>query len=55
MLAISGLKNFYYLPVFHDMLCKVPRVSEIIRSRYHGDPLSGDVYILYQNIKRKLR
>ncbi|MCF2690402.1 hypothetical protein I6E64_15265 [Bacteroides fragilis] len=40
-----GLKNFYYLPTFHDMRCKAPRVSEIIRSRYYRDPLQGDVYI----------
>ena len=45
MLSISGLKNFYYLPTFHDMRCKAPRISEIIRSRYHRDPHNGDVYI----------
>lgn len=27
MLSISGLKNFYYLPTFHDMRCKAPRIS----------------------------
>lgn len=27
------------------MRCKAPRVSEIIRSRYHRDPHNGDVYI----------
>lgn len=45
MLTITGLKNFYYLPSFHDMRCKAPRISEIIRSRYHRDPHNGDVYI----------
>ena len=45
MLTISGLNNFYYLSGFHDMRCKAPRVSEIIRSRYHRDPLQSDVYI----------
>ena len=41
MLAISGLNNFYYLPTFHDMRCKAPRVSEIIRSRYRRDNLTA--------------
>lgn len=27
------------------MRCKAPRISEIIRSRYHRDPHNGDVYI----------
>lgn len=27
---LSGLKNFYYLPNFHDMCYKVSRISEII-------------------------
>ena len=58
MLTISGLKNFYYLTDFHDMLCKAPRISEIIRTRYHRDPLNGDVYIfmykfLYQQLLDK--
>lgn len=46
MLTILGLKNFYYLPTFHDMRCKASRVSEITRSCYHCDLLQGDVYIL---------
>jgi len=33
MLTISGLKNFYYLPAFHDICCKALRVSETLRSR----------------------
>ena len=45
MLTINGLRRFYFLPHFHDMRCKAPRVAEIIRSRYHRDPFNGDVYI----------
>lgn len=55
MLTISGLKNFYYLPSFHDMRCKAPRVSEIIRSRYHRDPLQGDVYIFMSKDQKKVK
>ena len=50
MLSISGLKNFYFLPTFHDMRCKDPRISEIIRSRYHRDPHSS---ILPMTVERK--
>lgn len=45
MLTINGLRRFFFLPHFHDMRCKAPRVAEIIRSRYHRDPFNGDVYI----------
>lgn len=55
MLTILGLKNFYYLPTFHDMRCKAPRVSEIIRSRYHRDPLQGDVYIFMSKDQKKVK
>jgi len=55
MLTISGLKNFYFLPHFHDMRCKAPRVSEIIRTRYHRDPFNGDVYIFMSKNHRKVR
>ena len=55
MLTISGLKNFYYLPTFHDMRCKAPRISEIIRSRYHRDPLQGDVYIFMSKDQKKVK
>ena len=55
MLTITGLKNFYYLPSFHDMRCKAPRISEIIRSRYHRDPHNGDVYIFMSNDQRKVK
>ena len=54
MLSISCLKNFYYLPTFHDMRCKAPRISEIIRSRYHRDPHNGDVYIFMSKDQHKL-
>lgn len=55
MLTISGLKNFYYLPTFHDMRCKARRVSEIIRARYHRDPLNGDVYIFMSKDQKKVK
>ena len=55
MLTISGLKHFYYLPHFHDMRCKAPRISEIIRSRYHRDPHNGDVYIFMSKDQRKVK
>lgn len=55
MLTISGLKNFYNLLSFHDMRCKALRVSEIIRSRYHRDPLDGDVYIFMSKDPKKVK
>ena len=55
MLTISGLRNFYYLPHFHDMRCKAPRISEIIRSRYHRDPHNGDVYIFMSKDQHKVK
>ena len=45
MLRLSGLDNFYYLPLLHDMRYKGPRLSEIIRNVYHRDSLNGDIYI----------
>lgn len=32
MLRLSGLDNFYCLPLLHDMRYKGPRLSEIIRN-----------------------
>lgn len=45
MLSITGLRNFYFLPHFHDMRCKARRVSDMIRVKYNRDPLNGDVYV----------
>ena len=45
MLRLSGLDNFYYLPLLHDMRYKGPRLSEIIRNVYHRDSLNGDIYM----------
>lgn len=45
MLRLSGLDNFYYLPMLHDMRYKGPRLSEIMCNTYHRDPLNGDIYI----------
>ena len=55
MLSITGLHNFYYLPGLHDMRCKAPRIFEIIRSRYHRDPLNGDVYMFMSKDQRKVK
>jgi len=55
MLSISGLKKFYFLPRFHDMRCKAPRIFEIIRGRYHRDPMNGDVYIFMSKDRRKVK
>ena len=41
MLRLSGLDNFYYLPMLHDMRYKGPRLSEIIRNTYHRDSSQG--------------
>ena len=55
MLSINGLHNFYYLPELHDMRCKAQRICEIIRGRYHRDPLNGDVYMFMSKDQRKVR
>ena len=55
VLSINGLHNFYYLPELHDMRCKAQRICEIIRGRYHRDPLSGDVYMFMSKDQRKVR
>ena len=55
MLSINGLHNFYYLPELHDMRCKAQRICEIIRGRYHRDPLNGDVYMFMSKDRRKVR
>lgn len=55
MLTLSGLKKFYFLPNFHDMRCKAPRVAEIVRNKYHRDPLNGDVYIFMSRNCRRVR
>jgi transposase len=54
MLSINGLHNFYYLPELHDMRCKAQRICEIIRGRYHRDPLNGDVYMFMSKDQRKV-
>ena len=52
MLSINGLHNFYYLPELHDMRCKAQRICEIIRGRYHRDPMNGDVYMFMSKDQR---
>ena len=46
---------FTFVVVEHDMRCKAPRISEIIRSRYHRDPFNGDVYIFMSKDCRKVK
>lgn len=55
MLSITGLHNFYYLPGLHDMRCKAPRIFEIIRARYHRNPLNGDVYMFMSKDQTKVK
>ena len=55
MLSITGIHNFYFLPHFHDMRCKARRVSEMIRAKYHRDPLNGDVYIFMSKDQTKVK
>lgn len=55
MLTINGLHKFYFLPYFHDMRCKAPRIAEIIRAKYNRDPLNGDVYIFMSKDNRKVK
>ena len=54
MLSINGLHNFYYLPKLHDKRCKFQRICELIRGRYHRDPLSEDVYMFMSKDYRKV-
>ena len=37
------------------MRCKAQRICEIIRGRYHRDPLNGDVYMFMSKDQRKVR
>lgn len=55
MLSITGLHNFYYLPGLHDMRCKAPRIFEIIRTKYHRDPMNGDVYMFMSKDQTKVK
>lgn len=55
MLTISGLKNFYYLPHFHDMRYGYSCILEIIRMSYHRDPYKGDVYFFMSKNERSVR
>ena len=55
MLSINSLHNFYYLPELHDMCCKAQRITEIIRGRYHHDPLNGNVYMFMSGVEEELQ
>ncbi len=47
MLAVSGIKNFYYLPYFHDMRCCYSQIMKTIRMNYHHNPYNGVVFFFY--------
>lgn len=51
--CLSAMIN--YLPELHDMRCKAQRICEIIRGRYHRDPMNGDVYMFMSKDQRKVR
>jgi len=55
MLAVSGLKNFYYLPHFHDMRCCYSLIMKAIRMSYHHNPYNGDVFFFMSKNERSLR
>ncbi|WP_321332048.1 IS66 family insertion sequence element accessory protein TnpB [uncultured Bacteroides sp.] len=55
MLTVSGLKNFYYLPHFHDMRCGYARIMEVIRMSYHRNPYKGDVFFFMSKNERSVR
>lgn len=37
------------------MRCKTPCISEIIRTRYHRDPLNGNTYIFMSKDQKKVK
>ena len=37
------------------MRCKARRISEMIRAKYHRDPLNGDVYIFMSKDRTKVK
>lgn len=50
MLTVSDLKNFYYLPHFHDMRCGYARIMEVTRMSHHRNPYKGDViFFMFKN------
>lgn len=55
MLTVSGLKNFYFLPHFHDMRCGYARILEVIRISYHRNPYKGDVFFFMSKNERTVR
>lgn len=46
MLTVLGLRNFYFLPHFHDMCCGYSRIMEVIQMSYHRNPYKV-VFFLY--------
>ena len=55
MLTVNGLHRFYFLPHFHDMRCKAPRILEIIRNTCSRDPMNGDVFIFMSKRYDKIK
>ena len=48
-------QSMTFLPGLHDMRCKAPRIFEIIRAKYHRDPLNGDVYMFMSKDQTKVK
>ena len=48
-------QSMTFLPGLHDMRCKAPRIFEIIRTKYHRDPLNGDVYSFMSKDQTKVK
>jgi hypothetical protein len=57
LLTINGLHRYYFLPQFHDMHCKAPRIIGIILylkdGRYTIDNLAAERAIRPLTIERK--
>ena len=55
MLTREDARRFFFLPDFHDMRCKAPRVLEIVRCRYHMNPRCGAVYVFMSRDRKRVR
>ena len=48
-------QSMTFLPSLYDMRCKASRIFEIMRAKYHRDPLNGDVYIFMSKDQTKVK
>jgi hypothetical protein len=39
MLTVNGLHNFYYVPGVTDMRCGYHRLMQIVKHKFHRDPV----------------